>query len=297
MTRLSLKAPAKINLVLEVLRRRPDGYHDIRTVMHCLELADTLTVTARRPGLRVSADHPGVPEGAGNLVYRAAEALAEKIGRPADVHIHITKRIPVAAGLGGGSSDAAAALLGLNRFWNLRLPYAQLHALAATLGSDVPFFLRRGCALGTGRGERLTAWPTCPGLPLVIVNPGFPVSTAEVYQQVNLQLTTPKNYIKLIRLALKEKSPIKISQNLYNHLEQVTETMHPVISRIKAGLLENHALGALMSGSGPTVFGLMPSVQAGRAAVKALKRQYPVVLLTQTAETFCSYPHCRVVQR
>lgn len=282
MPSLQVPAPGKVNLVLEVLRRRPDGYHAIRTVMHALELADTLTFSAGRPGIRVTCDRPGVPEDEENLVGRAARLLATATGRRPAVKIHIRKRVPVAAGMGGGSSDAAAALNGLCRFWGLRRDPKLLQDLAARLGSDVAFFLRGGCALGTGRGERIFPWPAVPGLWVALVNPGVAVSTAEVYKKLNLQLTTPMNYINLMRPAIIQKNPVKIGQKLFNQLESVTAASHPVVTRIKAELLACGALAAMMTGSGPTVFALLPSREVGALVLRRLRPKYPVVALTRT---------------
>jgi 4-diphosphocytidyl-2-C-methyl-D-erythritol kinase len=282
---VTVNAPAKINLVLEVVRRRPDGYHDLRTVMHTLELADTLRFTPHPAGVRVSCDAPGVPADAGNLAGRAAELFQRAYGLRDGVAIHIQKRIPVAAGMGGGSSDAAATLLGLCRFWDLPVDRKRLHALAQQLGSDVPFLLHGGCALGTGRGDRLFPWPAVPGLWMVVVNPGFAVPTPLVYKKLKLPLTRKKNYINLLRQAILKKNPEKIGQYLYNQLETVTLKMHPEVARIKAALLAAGATAALMSGSGPTVFGLVPSPEAGQKIVKKLAERYPFVCLTRTAGT------------
>jgi len=281
--RITVTAPAKINLILEIQGRRPDGYHELKTVMHTLELADRVAIReTREPGIRVTCDHPDVPQGEGNLVYKAAGKLAEACGRKPAVHLHITKRIPMAAGMGGGSSDAAAALLGLARLWQWDHP-RKLASIAGELGSDVPFLLRGGCCFGTGRGDRLISWPEAPGLPILVVNPGFPVSTATVYKNVSLALTTQKAYINMMRQALVEKNVEKISKYLLNHLETVTERMHPVIAAIKKKLLEHGALAAMMSGSGPTVFGLVPSFAVGKKIQARLSGEYPTVLLTRTS--------------
>jgi len=282
MRSLTVKAPGKINLVLEVLRRRADGFHAVRTVMHTLELADTLTFRRGKPGIRLTCDHPGVPTDESNLVHRSARLLAAETGVEPAVEIHLAKRVPVAAGMGGGSSDAAATLTGLCRFWNLKLAPRRLNSLAACLGSDVNFFLRGGCALGIGRGERIFPWPAVPGLWVLIINPGVAVSTAEVYKKLNLQLTTQKNYINLMRPAVGKKNLIKMGQNLYNRLETVTLNLHPVIGRIKEELMACGAIGAMMTGSGPTVFGLMPGRVAGEEALKRLGARYPTVILTRT---------------
>jgi 4-diphosphocytidyl-2-C-methyl-D-erythritol kinase len=279
---LTLAAPAKINLVLEVLRRRPDGYHEIRSVMHALALSDTLTIRAGAPGVRLTCDPPGLPTGPDNLVHRAAVLLSGALGRTPAVHIHLRKRVPVAAGLGGGSSDAAATLRGLCRFWRVRLTPRRLADLAAELGSDVPFFLRGGCALASGRGERLHPWPAVPGLWIALVNPGIAVPTSAVYKNLKMPLTSRKNYINLMRPAIVRKNPTKIGLNLFNRLEEVTLGEHPVIGRIKAELLDSGATAALMSGSGSTVFGLLPSRAVGERILKTFGPRYPVVRLTRT---------------
>ncbi len=183
---LTLSAPAKINLVLEVLRRRPDGYHEIRSVLHTLDLADTLVIRSGPPGVHLTRDRADLSTGPDNLVLRAATVLAEALHvRPA-VSLHLVKRVPVAAGLGGGSSDAAATLLGLCRFWRKRPDPKHLTALAAGLGSDVPFFLSGGCAEVRGRGERVHPWPAVPGLWVILVNPGIAVPTADVYRKLKM---------------------------------------------------------------------------------------------------------------
>jgi 4-diphosphocytidyl-2-C-methyl-D-erythritol kinase len=282
MKHLTVKAPAKINLVLEVLKRRKDGYHDIRTVMHTLELADSLTLTARRTDLVVSCDRTDVPTDERNLVVKAAQLLRAEYKVEQGVHIHIQKRIPVAAGLGGGSSDGAAALVGLCRFWNIPVDYERLQGLAAQLGSDVPFLLRGGCALGTGRGDRIFPWQAAPGLWMVLVNPGFAVPTPLIYKNLKLPLTRRKNYITLLRPAISKKNPEKIGEYLYNQLETVTLKMHPEVRRIKEILAACGVSAALMSGSGPTVFGLLPSPEVGRVVLKTLGSRYPFICITRT---------------
>jgi 4-diphosphocytidyl-2-C-methyl-D-erythritol kinase len=280
----SLEAPAKINLYLQVLRRRADGYHELRTVMHTLELADRLSFSASdQAGIQLTCLDPNVPTGEDNLVVRAALALAAAAGRKPAVRIRLVKRIPLAAGLGGGSSDAAAALLGLNRLWRMGWSKPKLARIGAGLGSDVPFFLWGGCALGTGRGEKIRPWPSLPGMLIALVNPGFEVPTREVYGQLKLKLTSSPNYINLLRPALVEKNPTKISRKLYNRLEEVTLEMHPALKKIKQDLLDCGASAALMSGSGPTVFGLLPSARVAAEVRSRLGKKYPFVKFTRTS--------------
>jgi len=281
---LTVKAPAKINLILEIQGQRPDGYHALRTVMHTLELSDTLRICANAPGLKITCDHSAVPVDERNLVYQAAELLAKQCGIEPRVHIHIYKRIPIAAGMGGGSSDAAATLLGLMQFWNLNVRYTtQLVQIAKRLGSDVPFFLYGGCALGTGRGERIYPWPAFPGMRIALINPGFPVSTAHVYKKFSLRLTRKKACINMMRRAIKKKNVVKIGENLFNDLESVTEGLYPLVRKIKQDLLDCGASAALMTGSGPTVFGLLPSAKIAEQIKKDLGSHYQIVLVTRTS--------------
>mgnify|MGYP003879166005 CR=1 FL=1 len=176
--------PAKVNLYLKVLGRREDGYHELVTVMQPLSLADEVVITPA-PALSLSCSHPGVPEGPENLVWRAAARLAQKVGRPPAVHLRLTKHIPVAAGLGGGSSDAAGTLLALNAFWGRPLAERELHRLAAGLGADVPFFLTGGPAVGRGIGTELSPLDLPPYW-YVLLNPGLPLSTRWVYENLDL---------------------------------------------------------------------------------------------------------------
>jgi 4-diphosphocytidyl-2-C-methyl-D-erythritol kinase len=264
-----LSAAAKVNLTLEVLGKRPDGYHEIATVMQTVELTDRLTLEdADTFELNASA---GVPTDGTNLALRAAFALRETAGITRGVRISLDKRIPVAAGLGGGSADAAAVLLGLNRLWGLRWPRARLEAISVTLGMDVPFFLRGGGALGTGRGEQLEPVDV-GGSALVLVNPRFGSSTAEVYGRVTPEMYSDgKRALDLIE-ALRSRRAVRIAASLYNGLEAAVAPIHPEIGRMKAALLAAGALGAVMSGSGPTVFGVARSFEHARQIRARLAR-------------------------
>jgi 4-diphosphocytidyl-2-C-methyl-D-erythritol kinase len=268
MDQITLKAPAKVNYRLDVLRRRPDGYHDLRMIMQPIDLCDDVTIRrVGEPGISVRCGAHGVPEGEGNIAWRAARALFEPSVSGGGLAITIDKRIPVAAGLGGGSSDAAAVLAGVNRLLGLGLSWKRLMEIGVSLGADVPFFLLGGPALAEGIGERLTPLEAMPRAWLSLVNPGIPVSTAWAYGNVNLSLTTGHRipYIPLFYGTLDEVAAI-----LANDLERVTMEAHPVISEIKERLLAAGALGALMSGSGPTVFGLFATQAAAEAASAAL---------------------------
>jgi 4-diphosphocytidyl-2-C-methyl-D-erythritol kinase len=259
---LVLSACAKINLALEVLSRRPDGYHEIATVMQTVDLADRL-VLEEADELAISTNVPGVPADERNLAYRAAAALRDAAQVSRGVRIALDKRIPVAAGLGGGSSDAAAVLTGLNRLWGLRWPVARLEELAVGLGMDVPFFLRGGAALATGRGERLDPLGGAV-LALVLVNPRFPLSTAEMYGRVTPAMYSGGAQARQMAGALESRRPGRVAASLYNGLEAAAGATYPQIGQMRAALLAAGAMGAAMSGSGPTVFGIARSWEQAR---------------------------------
>ena len=266
-----LRASAKVNLALEVLGKRGDGYHEITTVLQAVDLADRLRLeTADTLSLHV--DDPDLPTDDGNLVMRAARLLQKAAGREAGARIGLTKRIPVAAGLGGGSSDAAATLWGLSRLWKLGWPRARLRELAVELGMDVPFFLGPGRAIATGRGERLAALPGGGGYALVLVNPKVPLSTREVYGRVPAGWHAEPSGTERMVEALRTRNAGTVGAALTNNLERVVEPVLPVIGRMKAALLAAGALGAIMSGSGPTVFGMARSLDHARQIRRRVSR-------------------------
>ena len=260
--RLVLSAAAKVNLTLEVLGRRADGYHEIATVMQTVDLADRLTLE-EAVGLELRTSAPGVPTDASNLALRAAIALRDAAGIDRGALISLEKRIPVAAGLGGGSTDAAAVLVGLNRLWRLRWSRERLERVAVALGMDVPFFLRGGTALGTGRGEHLQS-VSGPGLSLVLINPGVGASTRETYGRVTPVMYTAGDHSRALLAALKTRRTGRVADHLYNGLEAALGPVQRHIVRMKAALLAAGALGVAMSGSGPTVFGLARSWEHAR---------------------------------
>lgn len=271
MSRILLHAPAKVNFRLDVLRRRPDGYHDLRMIMQRVDLCDVVEISLiSEPVVRVRCRGDLAPEGEKNIAWRAARALLAAVGGDVGIEITISKRIPVAAGLGGGSSDAATVLLGVNELLDLGLETDRLRAIGVGLGADVPFFILGRPALAEGIGERLTPLDGIPLLWLVLVNPGVEVSTAWVYQ--NLQLTS--------RLA-DSKIPSSfggiedVAAILANDLEQVTIQRFPVIAGIKERLMALGAHGALMSGSGATVFGIFADEATARQAAAEIGRVEP----------------------
>jgi len=259
---LTLLAPAKLNLHLKVLGRRPDGMHELITLMQPLSLADRLVLEPGGEGIRFSCSQAGLQED--NLVERAARLWFQAAGREPGVVLRLEKNIPVAAGLGGGSSDAAATLLGLNRLYGEPLARERLHELASRLGADVPFFLYGVTALCTGVGDRVEPWPHFRCWHYLLVNPGVEVSTAWVYGELDLAWTSRPNLNKIYRPPSGDRP---LEEILVNDLEMVTTRAYPELGAIKEGLCRAGARGALMSGSGPTVFGVFDSAaQAQQAA-------------------------------
>jgi 4-diphosphocytidyl-2-C-methyl-D-erythritol kinase len=278
---LRLACPAKVNLSLEVLGRRADGYHDLRSVMVPISLADDLEVRlVPTPGIRVVVDGADLPAGPDNLVYRAAARLLETVrgqdapGGTPGVDIRLVKRIPVGAGLGGGSSDAAGTLLALDRLLDTRLGESRLAAMGLEIGADVPFFVYGRPALATGVGERLSPLPHLPTLWLVLVNPGFQVSTAWVFREFaaarasEARLTPPDRQSTIDRFL---QGPALAGLELRNDLETVTLRAYPVLEALKGELSASGAAATLMSGSGPTVFGIFLDEPAARAAEGRLR--------------------------
>lgn len=282
---VKISAPAKVNLFLKVVGKRPDGYHELVSVMQALELSDEIEVSRLTSGIEVSCGRQGVPEGGGNIAYRAAEALLGAAGVSGGVSIHIKKNIPVAAGMGGGSSDAAAVLKAVGLLYGIGPPDARMRELALALGADVPFFLSWPCSKAEGVGERLTELAPPGETWMVVINPGFEVPTRWVYENLNFRLTNIVNNITLPAFtgrAGKEGDAGLMASYLYNDLERVTADRHPLIREIKFRLTEKGALGALMSGSGPTVFGIFPDRHAAALAAEAVKEPGWTVAVTRT---------------
>ncbi len=269
--RLVFRASAKVNLTLEVVGKRPDGYHEVATVLQAVDLFDRVVVEDA-PTLEFRSDDPDLPTDERNLMVRAARLLLEAAGIDRGARIRLVKRIPVAAGLGGGSSDAAATLVALNRIWGLRWPRGRLAELGARLGMDVPFFLGTSPAVGRGRGEMLEALDARGGHALVLVNPRVPLATRAVYEAVPAGWRAEATGTRRMIRALSGRNEARVAEALTNHLEPLAETLLPVIGRMKAALLAAGALGALMSGSGPTVFGLARSFDHARQIRRRVTR-------------------------
>ena len=256
---LRVHAHGKINLYLDVIEKRPDGYHEIETIFHSIGLHDDIYLRKRTDRqITVHCEHPHVPCDPRNLAYRAAKMLLDDMPDLSGVDITILKRIPVAAGLGGGSADAAAVLCGMNTLFDIGLAQSDLMQLGVQLGADVPFCILGGAALGGGIGEILTPLPTLEEPWVLLVNPGFEISTAWVYQQINLSLTGPKKNVTMLTRCLQNGDFFNIVRHLYNGLEVPVLSEYPAVAEIKAKLNEcPSSCGVLMSGSGATVFAFM----------------------------------------
>jgi 4-diphosphocytidyl-2-C-methyl-D-erythritol kinase len=262
MSMLVRQAPAKVNLGLAVHRRRSDGYHDISTIFLKISLVDVLSFVEISRDIVVQCDHPEVPNDARNLVYQAAAAL-QPLAPGRGVRLQLQKAIPVAAGLGGGSSDAAATLLGLNALWDLRLSRAELARYAVRLGADVPFFLlTAGAAFGRGRGDELEPLRSPRDFFLVLVNPRLTVSTAWAYGQLRFELTERTNNTNILKRHLESGDLAKLGGAVFNDLEDAVLPRFPEVQEVKRALTYPGVEGVCMSGSGPTVYALcsLPAV-------------------------------------
>lgn len=262
---MNVETPAKLNLILKVVGRRADGYHDLFSLMVPVSVVDRLTFGAGPPGIHLTCHGIAVPENESNLVFRAAKAFFSRVRQRPCLTISLTKHIPVAAGLGGGSSDGAATLKALNSLYGHPLDGEDLAETALTLGADVPFFLYNLPSIARGVGERLDPVFDWPEYWYVIVTPPVSVSTAWVYNNLKLELTTPENGYIVNPL---RKGWSAIGDLLENDLETVTTARYPLIRSIKKVLVKAGAEGALMSGSGPSVFGVFPSEEAARGATR-----------------------------
>jgi 4-diphosphocytidyl-2-C-methyl-D-erythritol kinase len=262
-----LESPAKINLRLEILKKREDGYHELRTILQKINLHDLLHFSLKKErGMSIKTNHPNLPVGKRNLVYQAVQSILKKSVYKGGVLIEIEKRIPLGAGLGGGSSNAATTLKAMNQLLKINLPKKELMAMGLEIGADVPFFFLEGAAIASGIGERLKKIEL-PGLWFVLIYPNFEVSTRWAYQ--NFILTKRRFHFNLHGLL---RTPKEISNLLWNDLEEVVSRECPQIGVMKKMLYSAGALGALMTGSGPTVFGVFSEEGGASEAYKKVKK-------------------------
>ena len=272
---ISLKALAKINLGLDVVRRREDGYHEVRMIMQTIQLYDRLDIKrTQEPGIQIQTNLSFLPVNENNLIYKAAKLLMDEFSITDGVSVKLDKRIPVAAGMAGGSTDAAAMLIGVNRLFSLGLTKRQLMERGVQIGADVPYCIMRGTALAEGIGEALSPLPPMVKCPVLIAKPAISVSTKFVYQNLKLDDTTIHPDIDRLIDDIKAKNLHDIAAHMGNVLETVTIPNYPVIDEIKKHMLSNGAVGAMMSGSGPTVFGLFDDEDTAKKAYKAMRSSH-----------------------
>lgn len=273
MEQLYLKAMGKINLGLDVVRKREDGYHEVRMIMQTVGVYDRISLKrGHTPGIHVTTNLYFLPVNENNLVYKAAQMLMEEFQVKEGLDIHLQKYIPVAAGMAGGSADAATVLYGVNRMFRLGLSQKELMERGVRIGADVPYCLMRGTALSEGIGEVLTRLPAAPACKVIIAKPGISVSTKYVYGHLDAAGIKEHPDIDGMIESIQEGSYEGVVRRLGNVLETVTQERHPVIGEIKELLTAHGADGALMSGSGPTVFGLFREEKKAREALRALEK-------------------------
>lgn len=280
---MQVSAYAKLNLTLDILRKREDGYHDLQMVMQSIDLTDTLTITPTQTAGTISTSLSYLPKDDRNLAQIAAKAFREATGTGPQLDISITKRIPVCAGMAGGSSDGAAVLRAMNLLTGGRLTPLELAAIGARVGSDVPYCVIGGTALVEGRGERLTPLQQLPACHVVVCKPPFPISTPQLFSRVDVKKIVRRPDTAGLLAALEQGDLTGVARRMYNVFEDVLEPRRRgEIDAIKATLIDRGALGASMSGSGPTVFGLFDCPDTAAAACRELQKNYHDVFLCKT---------------
>lgn len=273
MKEIIIESYGKINLGLDVLYKRQDGYHELNTIMQQIDLSDTLTLSEIKEDIVLECNEKDLPLDSTNLVYRAWKKIQEKTGINRGIQIGIHKKIPIAAGLAGGSSNAAMVLKGLNELWQLNLSEEELKQMGVELGADVPYCIMGGTALAQGIGEKLTKLKSFGGKNILLVNPGISISTDDVYKNLKLSNKPKLDTEKII--SFMEKEDLKsLGENIINVMEEVVIKQHPIISEIKKDMMKSGALGSLMSGSGPTIFGLYEDKDKLQFSKKKLREKY-----------------------
>ena len=286
MKSIELKSRAKINLSIDVLGKREDGYHLVEMIMQTIDLYDIINITENDiDEININSNSLDIPLNKNNIVYKAAEVLKERFNIKSGLNIFIQKNIPVAAGMAGGSCNAAAVLVGLNKLWNLKLSEKQLQEIGLTLGADVPFCISGNAALAQGIGEELTYIKGLPkDISILICKPNLFVSTKDVYQGLDLDNIKDRPDNKLLIKCLEEGNIKVLSENMVNVLETVTSKMHEEILDIEKVMLDNNALGSMMSGSGPTVFGLFEKEEDAIKGKEKLLKKYNQVYVVRSSE-------------
>lgn len=284
MDKVERKAYAKVNLSLDVLRRRPDGYHEVKMIMQTVDIWDLLTFRkSSRKGIFLTVDQVGIPAGEDNLIYRAADMIRKEYDISEGLEITLNKNIPVAAGMAGGSTDAAAVFHGLNELFGLHMTLCEMQQMGVKLGADIPYCIAGGTMLSEGIGEKLTALPAPPECMLVVAKPDLNVSTKFVYENLHVDQLKEHPDIDGMADALREGNLLGITERMANVLETVTIKAYPVIAKIKELMLTAGAENALMSGSGPTVFGIFKGRSKAAETADQIRREglAPQIFVTE----------------
>lgn len=283
MKELTLQAAAKINLYLDILGRRSDGYHEIESIIQSVRLYDKIILRLKGREIKIRCTHPEVPLDEENTCYRAAEILLTVLGMRQGLEIEIQKNIPIGSGLGGGSADAAATLIGMRKLFQIDIPFSDLSKLALQSGSDVPFCLIGGTALVRGRGEKIIPLPLLKNGWFILIDPGISISTSWAYSRLQGKLTKKRLNIKLIKELIKKEGMRGVSKfPLYNKLEEVVIERFPTLRDIKAKLIEAGATGALMTGSGSTIFAVAEDKERVKSILGRLGRKVRVYAVQAT---------------
>ncbi|MGF7058944.1 4-(cytidine 5'-diphospho)-2-C-methyl-D-erythritol kinase [Brassicibacter mesophilus] len=282
MANIIIDAHAKINLSLDVLTRREDGYHELKMIMQQIALKDIITIEDRDTDVIIESNNNDIPLDSSNLVYKAYRLLADMYNIKKGIYIHIQKNIPVAAGLAGGSTDAAAVLKGLNQLWNINMPQKELMDIGVKIGADVPYCLMGGTVLAEGIGEKLTELRSFSDKLILLANPDIPVSTAHVFKSLKLNdILVHPDTESLLKSVYNDDINF-LAKNMANVLETITIKEHPILNDIKQHMLEYGALGSLMSGSGPTVFGIFKNEYDIQKCKDSLSNRIKTVIMTKT---------------
>ncbi|NBG88049.1 4-(cytidine 5'-diphospho)-2-C-methyl-D-erythritol kinase [Isachenkonia alkalipeptolytica] len=283
MEKIRIKTYGKINLYLEVIKKREDGYHDLQMVMQSIGLYDEVSLQKKeRDEITLYTNSPYIPTDEGNIAVQAAKLMKEEFQIDQGVEISITKNIPVAAGLAGGSANAAGVLKGLNELWELKLRDEKLRELGLRLGADVPFVLMEGAAVAEGIGERLTPIEGLKNTWLVLCKPGISISTPEVYKALDLEALERRPLPPGFLSAIEKRDLRTLSKTMYNALESVTAKKHGVIEDIKKKMMQYNAIGAMMTGSGPTVFGIFKDQDRAKKAARNLRKYHHQTYVVNT---------------
>jgi 4-diphosphocytidyl-2-C-methyl-D-erythritol kinase len=288
--KLKFKTPAKINLGLHIHKKRDDGFHELETLFQMVAWFDEVELEETQGNVELFCDTPGIPNDETNLVVKAARLLQNRFpGKCGGVKIKLKKNIPSGAGLGGGSGNAAGVLLALNLLWNLKIPRDDLISMSSELGSDVPFFLMSPCAIGAGKGEILQPIESPISFYILMIYPGFPISTPWVYGNLKLKLTKSENNISILKNFIMRSEFAQLGAALYNDLEPVVFKRYPEILRLKNELLNSGAEGALLSGSGSTVFGIFNNPEIAKKALARFTGGKHRVFLAKSITRFSEF--------